>query len=92
MKNSTRILKLEQKLKDGRNIKIEKIDNTKVKNIKRVKIDTNQSSNKRILDFIVLLENPYVIKVNDTIVKMEFMDNNVKATDCISKLFHNLYH
>lgn len=91
MKNDTKIRKLEQKLNKTKNVKIEEIDVSKVKNVKRLKIDTNQSNIKRILDFIICSDNPYIIKVNDIIVKMEFSDTILKADECVNKLFLNLY-
>lgn len=91
MKNTTKILKLEQKLKKQRNTKTEEIDITQIDSAKKVKIDTKKSSMRRILDFIISSKNPYVIKVNDTIVKMEFSNNNYKAEECVNQLFYNLY-
>lgn len=91
MKNITKILKLEQKLKKQKNIKTGEIDITQIDNVKRVKIDTEKSSIRRILDFVISSKNPYVIKVNETIVKMEFSNNNYRAEECVNQLFYNLY-
>lgn len=91
MKNITKILKLEQKLQISKNKKIEEIDISNVKNVKKIKIDVDKSSDKRVLEFIISTENPYIIKVNDTLVKMEFSNSNIKAEDCVNKLFLNLY-
>lgn len=91
MKTITKILKLEQKLEINKNTKIEDMDVSKIKNVKRINIDSNKSAEKRILDFIATVENPYIIKVNDMFVKMEFSNSNIQAKECINKLFLNLY-
>ena len=91
MKNITKILKLEQKLKKQKNIKAAEIDINQIDNVKRLKIDKDKSSMRRRLDFIISTPNPYAIKVNDTIVKMEFSNSNIRAGDCVNKLFYHLY-
>ena len=91
MKNITKIKKLEQRLKINRDISIDAVDITKVRTTQRLNIDYSKSSLMRILDFIISTENPYMIKVNGTIVKMEFSNTNIKAEECINRVFYDLY-
>lgn len=85
------ISKLENKVKNGKKVEIDKVNYEQITDIKDIKINKKRSSIVRILDFLRCVENPYIIKVNDTIVKMQFSTKPIKAEDCINKLFYNLY-
>ena len=81
---------------ESENVNIEYVDLSyyieKVKDIKDIKINKKKSSVERILDFLRSTENPYVIKVNGVVVKMEFSNNsNMTANSCINKALKNLY-
>ncbi len=85
------ISKLESKLRHYKDIEINDISNEQITNINKIKIDKRKSSVVRILDFLRYVENPYMIKVNETIVKMQFSNKQIKAEECINQLFYNLY-
>lgn len=85
------ISKLEDKIKEGKKVEIDKIDYEQVTNIKDIRINKKRSSIARILDFLRCVENPYIIKVNETTVRMQFSTKPIKAEDCVNKLFYNLY-
>ncbi len=85
------ISKLENKIKYYRDIEIDNINSEQVTDINKIKINKRKSSVIRILDFLRYVENPYMIKVNETIVKMQFSTKPIKAEECINQLFYNLY-
>lgn len=91
MNNMENILKLEEKLKKQSNVRMDDINKNEIDNIQIINIDSEKPSINRILDFIVYIKNPYFIKVGDTIVKMEFSKNKVKAENCVEQLFCTLY-
>lgn len=85
------IAKLENKIKYYKDIEIDNINNEQIINIDKIKINKKKSSVVRILDFLRYVENPYMIRVNETIVKMQFSNKQIKAEECINQLFYNLY-
>ena len=62
-----------------------------VDEISSIKIDKRKSKNERILDFLIKVKNPYIFKVNGTLVKMTFSDNGLTADDCLTQCLENLY-
>ena len=46
---------------------------------------------ERIIDFIIKTKNPYIFKVNDRSVKIEFTDNGRKAKAAITNVLKSLY-
>ena len=85
------ISKLESKIRHYKDIEINDISNEQITNINKIKIDKRKSSVVRILDFLRYVENPYMIKVNETIVKIQFSNKQIKAEECINQVFYNLY-
>ncbi len=77
---------LKKKIEECKCINIDDIDPTEIDEIKNVKIDTNISSTDRILNFINKVKNPYIFRVNDTIVKITYSSNNIEALDCIKNI------
>ena len=45
----------------------------------------------RIIDFISKTKNPYIFKVNDRLVKIEFCNNGKKAEDSITSVIKSIY-
>ena len=82
---------LKEKLERCKNIPIEEIDPDDVDNIEDIKISRKKCREERILDFIVATKNPYAFKVNGTLVKISFSNNNRSAKDCINKVIKSLY-
>lgn len=82
---------LEQKLERCRNTNIDEIDINEVEDVANIFIDSNKSSVERILDFLFSVKNPYVFKVNGKIVKIEFSNSNIYATNCVTNVFKNIY-
>jgi len=77
---------LNNKIKKCKNIQIKDVKLTEIDSINDIKINTNESSTNRIIDFINKAKNPYIIKVDDTIVRMEYKSNDIDAINCIKKI------
>lgn len=77
---------LKKKIEECKQTNIEDIDPAEIDEIKAVTIDTDVSSTDRIVNFINKVKNPYIFKVNNTIVKMTYSSNNIEAIDCIKKI------
>ena len=82
---------LKEKLDRCKRIKLEDIDPNDVDEITDLKIDKRKSSNERILDFLNKTKNPYVFKVNGTLVRIGFSETNKTADDCLTSVLKNLY-
>lgn len=89
--NKYNLEELKENLERCKNIPIEEINPDDVDDIEDIKISRKKSREERILDFIATTKNPYAFKVNDTLVKISFSDNNIKSKDCINKVLKNLY-
>lgn len=86
------IEELENKLKKSKdnihlynkNNKLDKIDN--------IVIDTNLPLVERIYNFFKQVNNPYMLKVGNIIVEMEFSDrSNINPMQCIDNALINDY-
>lgn len=82
---------LKEKLNRCKKIKLEDIDPNDVDEITDIKIDKRKSSNERILDFLNKTKNPYIFKVNGTLVRIGFSETNRTADDCLTSVLKNLY-
>lgn len=82
---------LKEKLDRCKKIKLEDIDPNDVDEITDIKIDKRKSSNERILDFLNKTKNPYIFKVNGTLVRIGFSETNRTADDCLTSVLKNLY-
>ena len=79
------------KLKKYENIPLSEINIDDVDEITSLKISKRKSSNERILDFLNTVKNPYVFKVNNKLVKINFSDTDKTADDCLTNVLNNLY-
>lgn len=82
---------LEQKLNKYENTDLDKVDRNTVEDISNIKIDTKKSSVERILDFLISYENPYVFKIGDNLVKVQFSNDNIYADNCITNVYKHIY-
>ena len=83
---------LENKLKTSKdNIHLYNKKN-KPDKIENVSIDTNLPLAERIYDFFKKVNNPYILKVGNITVEMEFSDNsNISPMECIDNALINDY-
>ncbi len=79
------------KLNELSNINISEVNAEDIADISCIEIKRNKSSNERVLEFLRNVDNPYILKVNNTLVKFVFSKKNVHAKDCISKVIKELY-
>ena len=86
------IEELENKLKTSKdNIHLYNKKN-KPDKIENVSIDTNLPLTERIYDFFKKVNNPYILKVGNITVEMEFSDNsNISPMECIDNALINDY-
>ena len=77
---------LKEKLDRCKKIKLDDVDE-----ITDIKIDKRKSSNERILDFLNKTKNPYIFKVNGTLVRIGFSETSRTADDCLTSVLKNLY-
>ena len=91
MKDKYDIKELEEKINRCKNMKLEDINPDDVDEISCIKIDRRKPCNERILDFLTLIKNPYVFKVNGRLVRIRFSENGPTADDCLTRVLENLY-
>ena len=82
---------LEQKLNEYEKTELEKIDRNTIEDISNIKINTKKSSVERILDFLLSYDNPYIFKIENSLVKIQFSNNNVYADNCITNVYKHIY-
>lgn len=79
------------KLEKSKNKTLEELNIDDVDDISDFKIDKRKTSNERILDYLEKAKNPYAFKVNGKIVKIEFSDSDLTASDCLTNVLDSLY-
>lgn len=82
---------LKRKVKYYKYIPISEINPDDVIDIKDIKIDRRKSSDERLLDFLNVVENPYVFKIKGRVVKVNFSDSDKTAEDCLTSVLKSLY-
>lgn len=55
--------------------------------IRTVRIDTSRPVLERILSFMVQIRNPYLFKVGDTPVRVEFNEDGPSLQKCLETFF-----
>lgn len=86
------INQLEYKLKKSKENLQADIANRRIDKIDNISIDSNTSLESRILNFFQKIKNPYVIRVGNIVVEMEFSDNsNISPMECIDATLINEY-
>lgn len=82
---------LKRRVKYYKDIPIDEINSADVIDIKDIKIDRRKSSDERLLDFLNVVENPYVFKIKGRVVKVNFSDSDKTAEDCLTSVLKSLY-
>ncbi|MCI8587022.1 MAG: hypothetical protein HFJ49_00220 [Clostridia bacterium] len=84
------IQQLEDKLKKSKeNIHLYTKDN-KPEKIEDIVIDTNLPITERIYNFLKQVNNPYMLKVGNVVIEMEFSDNSsLSPLECIDTALIN---
>lgn len=85
------IKELEEKIKKYRYIKVNETNIDDVDELSEIKISGKKSKEEKILDFISKTKNPYIFKVNNKLVKIEFNDNGTNAEEAITNVIKSIY-
>ena len=85
------IKELEEKIKKYRYIKVNETNIDDVDELSEIKISRKKSKEEKILDFISKTKNPYIFKVNNKLVKIEFNDNGTNAEEVITNVIKSIY-
>ena len=89
--NKYNIKELAEKLERCRNVNLDDVKLEDVDEITDIKIDRRKPSNKRKLDFIIKVKNPYIFKINGKLVRIRFSDTDKTADDYLTNVLKNLY-
>jgi hypothetical protein len=73
-----------------KNIDPKNIDSSKLVDIKTVHINTSIPKQKRILDYIEKIKNPYCYKCGDIVVMVGFEDTNISLEDRLKSFMQTL--
>jgi len=79
------------KLEKSKNTSFDDIDINEIDDIENIKISRKKSSHDRIIDFITTVKNPYIFKIGNRLVKIEFSDKNIRAEDSLLNVIESLY-
>lgn len=79
------------KLEKCKNISLDEVDIDDIDEIDDIKISRKKSSHDRIIDFIATVKNPYIFKIGNRLVKIEFSDKNRRAEDSLLNVIESLY-
>lgn len=85
------IEELEKKIKVCKRISLNEVDVDKLDELSDIKISKKKKGNERILEFIKNISNPYIFKIDNKIVKIEFTNNGMSAEDSITNIVSNIY-
>lgn len=85
------IEELENKIIACKKISMNEVDIDKIDDLLEIKISKKKKGNERILEFIKNISNPYIFKINNKIVKVEFTDNGVSAEESITNIVSSIY-
>ncbi len=85
------IEELENKIKRCKKISLNEVDIEELDELSEIKVSKKKKGNERILEFIKNISNPYMFKVKDKIVKVEFTNNGVSAEDSITNIISSIY-
>ncbi|MCM1438016.1 MAG: hypothetical protein NC131_02225 [Roseburia sp.] len=78
---------LKERLHYNKSLNIKDVKLEELKDIRDVQIDTSRPVTERVLSFWAQMGNPYLFKVDDTIVKVGFTENGQTLQESLEKLF-----
>ena len=89
--NKYNIKELREKLERCKNISLNEVNPDDVDELSSIKINTRMNPVNRIIDFISKTKNPYIFKVNDKLVKIEFSKNDKSAEESLTNVIKSIY-
>lgn len=73
-----------------KNVDIQTVDKSVMKDIRDVKIDTSLPIPERVAAFVEQVKNPYVFKVGDVAVKVNFKEDGPTLQECFEEMLRSL--
>ena len=89
--NNYNIKELEDQINKCKKISIDEVDINELDDLSEIKISKKKKGYERILEFIKNISNPYIFKIDNKIVKIEFTNNGISAEDSITNIVSNIY-
>lgn len=80
------IEKLKQELEYYKSVDIKDVQLDELKDINDVQIDTSKPVAERLLSFLSQMGNPYIFKVGDIIVKVNYNSDGPRLQEVLEKL------
>ena len=79
-----------ENLNTFKNVDIRTVDKSTLTDIRSIKINLNDSTEKKMKDYIDPIKNPYCFLCNGYAVKVEFADTDRTIEDCFSDYIESL--
>ena len=79
-----------ENLNSFKNVDIRTVDKSTLTDIRSIKINLNDSPEKKMKDYIDQIKNPYCFLCNGYAVKVEFADTDRTIEDCFSDYIESL--
>lgn len=73
-----------------KNVDVRTVDRSTLVDIEEVKINPKDSPEKKMVDYIRQIKNPYCFLCNGYVVKLEFADNGKTFEDCFMEYIDTL--
>lgn len=80
---------LQKKINASKDVELETINRNEIEDVETIKINKNMPAKERIIEYIKKVKNPYVLKVNDTLVKITFNNQNIECMQCLKNIVKN---
>lgn len=75
-----------KKININKNIELKDIERTEVEDIRNIKVNKDLPIEERIVDFLKKVKNPYVFRVDNTLVKISFGTQNIDIKQCLNNI------
>lgn len=82
---------IKKKIKRCKSMSLEDVNPDDVDELSSIKINRKKPSNERILEFLSIVKNPYIFKVNGKLVQIAFSDTNKTADESLTNVLKSLY-
>ena len=82
---------LYSKLTKCKKIEIEDINRDEIEDVKNIKINENLSPRERIRQYLIKAKYPYILKNDDTLVKISFKPTSADFSRCMNNIVKNSY-
>ena len=79
-------IKLKTKLQLTKNSNVNITQKKDIDKIENIKIDNSLPKERRIIDFLESVKNPYMFEINGSKVKFEFSEKGLSINQCFENL------